>query len=90
MNALSINISKDSLVQTAKELGITVVPCLQNKHRVTLLDRGERLESYTENGTDTTIVWHTGARSVEAGFSKLIPAIVDKLIGALNALVETV
>lgn len=89
MKNFGLNITRDELIAKARELNITVVPCTRNHHRLTLLDRGERIESFTENGSDTQIMWHAGAKVHGTDFAHM-PWIVERLLNALNLLEETV
>ena len=88
MNNYGLNITKDELIDNAHRLGLAVVPCAHNAHRVTLLGNGERAEAYSE-GADTTIVWHTG-KKVGDVVTHPMPWIVERLLGVLNLMEENV
>lgn len=84
--SFGIALTQDELTQAAKAVGATVVPCTHNPRRVTLLDKGERLDAYSE-GSDTTIYFYTGKRIGE-DVKYPMPIIMEKLLGILGLLEE--
>ena len=86
---MELDLSQAALTAAAKRVGATVVPCQHNDRRVTLLDRGERIDAYSD-GVETTLYFYTDRtdRRVGSDSYQPMPMILEKMLGLLGMLEE--